>query len=96
MNLEEFAALEIGDKIDNPMSQSSGTVTERTQDGVRVRWGEGTPGRNVLFTYTVNSTAWMHWTYAPRDCTSGPCYREDCRRGDQCLGGDYNKIIKGE
>lgn len=61
MNLEQFAALKVGDKIDNPMSQSQGTVTELVQDGVRVRWGNGAPGKTVEFTYVVNSTAWFHW-----------------------------------
>lgn len=63
MNLAEFAALRVGDKIDNHMSQSSGTVTETTKDGVRVRWsrGEPRPGNDVTFLYVVNSTSWMHW-----------------------------------
>ncbi len=80
MNLQEFSELKVGDKIDNPMSQSHGTVTERTKDGVRVRWSRGEP-THVTFLYVVNSTSWMHWTYAPLDCINGPCTRDDCRRG---------------
>lgn len=61
MNLTEFAALKPGDVIDNPMTQSSGTVTEATKDGVRVRWGNGTPGHDVTFLYTTLMQAWTHW-----------------------------------
>lgn len=62
MNLQQFAALKVGDKIENAMSQSSGVVTEATDQGVKVRWGAGTPGRDVTFTYTVNGTSWFHWS----------------------------------
>jgi hypothetical protein len=61
MNLQEFAALKAGDKIENHMSQSRGEVTEVNAQGVRVSWGSTNPGR-VVFTYTVNSTAWFHWS----------------------------------
>lgn len=64
MNLQQFAALKEGDKIDNHMSQSSGKVIEATKAGVRVRWGDGTPGRTVTFLYTAQSTAWFHWEAA--------------------------------
>jgi hypothetical protein len=63
MNLQEFAALKAGDKIDNAMAQSQGEVTEATAHGVRVRWGVPTGGRDsVTFQYTVQSTAWFHWS----------------------------------
>lgn len=94
MNLQQFSKLKVGDRIENPMTQSSGVVTETTDQGIRVRWGERIE-RDIEFTYTVMSTAWMHWALPPRDCTEGPCYRDDCRQGDQCLGGDYDKIVAG-
>lgn len=65
MNVQQFAALKVGDKIANDMSSSMGEVTEVTDAGVRVRWsqGDGTAsGRApVTFAYPVNSTAWWHW-----------------------------------
>jgi hypothetical protein len=61
MTFKEFAALKLGDKIDNPMTQSQGEVVEVNDKGVRVRWGTGKPGKDVTFQYPVNSTAWMHW-----------------------------------
>lgn len=61
MTLQEFAALVAGDKIDNDMTTSSGVVTETNANGVKVRWGNGTPGNDVAFFYSVRSTAWMHW-----------------------------------
>jgi len=89
MTLQEFAALKVGDKIENLMSNSRGVVSEVTDSGVRVQWSRNDQVTRIddvmAFTYTVNSTAWMHWTYAPRDCVSGPCYREDCRRSDKCV-----------
>lgn len=90
MTLQEFAALKVGDQIENLMSNSRGVASEVTDKGVRVTWGERykTPAGIMSFAYTVNSTAWMHWTHAPRDCVSGPCYREDCRRGDKCLNAE--------
>lgn len=63
MNLQEFAALKTGDKIENAMSVSQGEVTEVTQAGVRVRWGVAAQlGADVTFTYSVQSTAWFHWS----------------------------------
>lgn len=68
MNVNEFAGLQVGDKIDNPMSRSSGEVVEVvTKNGyraVRVRWSNGAPGRDVSFTYTGDMTSWFHWTKA--------------------------------
>ena len=64
MNYAEFQELKAGDRLDNYMSKSSGTVTEVAKEGVRVRWGDGTPGKDVTFLYTTFSTAWMHWTKA--------------------------------
>jgi hypothetical protein len=61
MNVQEFAALKVGDKIDNAMSSSQGEVTEVNAQGVRVRWGLGNTGA-ITFLYTVQSTAWFHWS----------------------------------
>jgi hypothetical protein len=64
MNLQEFAALKAGDKIENHMSQSHGVVTDVTPLGVRIRWdaaGQAAQGA-IGFTYTVQSTAWFHWS----------------------------------
>lgn len=62
MNMQEFAALKVGDKVDNHMSQSQGVVAEITAAGVRVRWGDGTPGSTISFMYSVNTTSWTHWS----------------------------------
>lgn len=67
MNINEFAALQVGDRVENPMSKSAGEVTEVIKRsgafaGVRVRWGDGTPRHDVSFTYTVDMTTWFHWS----------------------------------
>lgn len=59
MTLQEFAALKVGDKVENPMVGGKGTVVEVTEAGVKVVWG-GT----VHFAYPAHSTAWMHWSKA--------------------------------
>jgi hypothetical protein len=69
MNVQEFAALKVGDKISNPMNGSTGHVTATNDSGVRVAWGVSP----VDFMYTVNSTAWMHWTALPRTETCDKC-----------------------
>lgn len=67
MNVQEFAALKAGDRVENAASQSSGVVTEVTKMGVRVRWGVSTgvldsnPGV-VTFFYSAQGTAWFHWS----------------------------------
>lgn len=93
MNLQQFSALKVGDTIESSMmgfgDPQMGTVSSVSDSGVQVRWGTST----MQFFYSVNSTAWMHWNKVEaRECSAGPCYREDCRQSDQCLGGDYNKI----
>lgn len=60
MNLQEFAALKVGDQIDNPMSSSQGTVCSVEPSGVRIKWGAGLG--EAPFFYSVNTTAWMHWS----------------------------------
>lgn len=72
MNLQEFAALKVGDEIENPMTHSHGVVSHLTNNGVRVRWGEG----DTFFFYPVNSTAWMHWS------------KTDDGQGDTAASGD--------
>lgn len=65
MNMREFAALKVGDKISNQFSGSHGEVVETTDSGVRVCWGwnnRPTPQTAPTFAYTVQSTAWMHWS----------------------------------
>jgi hypothetical protein len=71
MNLQEFAALKAGDKIENPMSGSAGEVVEVDAKGVRVRWDN--TGSSVTWHYGVNSTAWMHWSKAEK--AEKPCGR---------------------
>lgn len=61
MNMQEFAALKVGDKIENPMSPgSTAEVVETTDTGVRIVWGARHP-HETRFYYSANSTAWMHW-----------------------------------
>lgn len=62
MTLEEFSKLKVGDAIENVFTNSRGTVTEVLNQGVKVRWG---PLENShAFTYTIQSTTWMHWSLA--------------------------------
>lgn len=69
--MQEFAALKVGDKIEVLMSgQVHGTVTEALDSGVRVRWGDATEG-GITFHYSVQGTAWMHWSKA-EDSTGEP------------------------
>jgi hypothetical protein len=71
MNTEEFAALKQGDQIDNPMSGGRGEVVTVDATGVRISWlgaGRQTPDAGTpTWHYSVNSTAWMHWTKAEPD-----------------------------
>lgn len=73
MNVQEFAALKVGDKVTNDMSSSTGEVTEVNQNGVRVCWlqeGASAPARDaVSFAYPVNSTAWFHWRKVEKSTT---------------------------
>jgi len=62
MDVQEFSALKAGDKVYNGLTGSHGTVTETDKTGVRVRWGDGTPGRTVDFHFSIQGTAWFHWT----------------------------------
>lgn len=66
MNLQEFLALEIGDKIENAMTSGEGTVTAVAPFGsdrlVSVEWGP----TGIKFSYSVHSTAWFHWSRAAK------------------------------
>lgn len=63
MNMQEFAALKIGDTVEVLLAggQSRGEVVEINDRGVRVKWGPKSYRGEVTFFYSVNSTAWMHW-----------------------------------
>jgi len=86
MNADEFAALKEGDRIDNPMTKSAGTVTGLTRDrrglldGVLVQWDGTSPQHARAF--SKQTTAWMHWnkiaamlaTAIVLACTPRPTY----------------------
>jgi len=64
VNIKEFAALKVGDHVENGMNANArGEITEVTDSGVRLVWGPR-HGRETAFFYSVNSTAWMHWSMA--------------------------------
>lgn len=58
MNLQEFAALKVGDTVENGLTNSRGDIVETNDSGVRVAWGGN---RAQLFFYSVNTNAWFHW-----------------------------------
>lgn len=66
MNINEFLALKVGDRISNPMSNTSGTVTallrdrRHQQEGVAIQWDGTDP--DTARQFTKHTTAWMHWT----------------------------------
>jgi hypothetical protein len=62
MNVEQFAALKVGDKIVNAMNNdTTGEIVEATDSGVRVVWGER-HDRETRFFYSVAGTSWFHWS----------------------------------
>lgn len=69
MDVREFAALKEGDVIEHPMGGSTGTVTAVEKMGVRVRWGESSPNAPTFF-YSVQGTAWFHWSRAEPPMTA--------------------------
>lgn len=70
MNLQEFAALKVGDQVENAsVSHGVGTIVETTDAGVRVVWGV-VHGNATRFFYSVNSTAWMHWNKVDNSLTA--------------------------
>ena len=60
MNVQEFAALRVDDVIRNEMSGNNGVVVEVEPMGVRLRWGGAQSGPTWF--YSVQGTAWFHWT----------------------------------
>jgi len=61
MNIKEFAALKVGDKIKNPSGGDSvGEIVETTDSGVRVVWGARGEHEHKFF-YSSLTTAWMNW-----------------------------------
>ena len=62
VNIKEFAALRVGDKIESPAHGgcSVGEVIECLDRGVRVVWGPR-HDRETRFFYGVVGTAWMNW-----------------------------------
>lgn len=60
MNINEFSSLRPGDKIENLMLGTKGVVSSITPGSVGVRWGP--IADSTEFTYTLQSTAWMHWS----------------------------------
>lgn len=62
MNIKEFAALKVGDKIESPAhgGASVGEIVETTPSGVRVVWGPRHTSEHRFF-YPVVGTAWMQW-----------------------------------
>lgn len=69
MNIQEFAALKVGDKIENPAAgDGKGEIVEATDSGVRVVWGPRTVENRTWerrFFYSVVGTAWMNWVKVP-------------------------------
>lgn len=61
MNAKEFAALKLGDRIENLMAGTAGTITAVDEAGCHVKWDGGDAPGNV-YRYSVTTTAWMHWT----------------------------------
>ena len=65
MTIDEFMNLEPGDRIENPMTSTSGSVVGITNDrrgrmeGVTVQWDGTAP--DSARTFTRYTTAWMHW-----------------------------------
>jgi len=62
MNLKEFAALKVGDMIENPSTGNpgAGEIVEAASNGVRVVWG-GRHDKETRFFYSVVGTSWMNW-----------------------------------
>lgn len=72
MDIKAFAALKVGDAIENGMSGSHGAVVSVEPNGVRVQWlaagkqpkaYQTDTGSNApTWFYGVQGTAWFHWT----------------------------------
>jgi hypothetical protein len=80
MNIREFAALKVGDKVElRAHGYALGTVSGVTPAGVRVVWGARGPQETPFF-YSVNSTSWMQWEKVEADPAT--CDRCGERIGD--------------
>lgn len=61
MNLQEFAALKVGDKIQNlALGSHIGVVSEVTDRGVKVKW----PPSSQEHFFSAAGTAWFQWSKA--------------------------------
>ena len=62
MNVQDFAALKVGDKIENHShgGASVGEVVECLDKGIRVVWGPRHASETRFF-YSVVGTAWFEW-----------------------------------
>jgi hypothetical protein len=70
MDVQEFSKLRVDDVIRNEMSGSNGIVVAVESMGVRVRWGDAAlavPGITPTFFYSVQGTAWFHWSKVAQD-----------------------------
>lgn len=68
MNLREFNALSVGDEVENTMlANGKGTVSGvnelRSGRVVWITWN----GCSPEFSFSVHSTAWMHWNKVEPD-----------------------------
>ncbi len=63
MNIQEFGALKVGDKVAVAFTGDAGKgeVVECTSSGVRVVWGPRHE-REQRFFYSVVGTSWMQWS----------------------------------
>lgn len=63
MNLQQFAKLKEGDKIESCVGAGTtyGEVVEVDKAGVKIVWGQRSPHERH-FHFSVQSTAWFHWT----------------------------------
>lgn len=69
MNVQDFAKLKEGDKIVNYVSgRTNGTIVSVEKMGVRIRWNDD-PASPSFF-YSVNGTAWFHWTKVEEDAAA--------------------------
>lgn len=71
MNLKEFAALKLGDKIENQSGSGGiGEVVAVSDTGVHVVWGKR-HDRETHFFYSVVGTSWMPWNKVALDLLGG-------------------------
>lgn len=67
MNISEFAALKVGDKIQNlALGSHVGIISERTDSGVKVKW----PPSSQEYFFSATGTAWFQWSKVEDDTPS--------------------------